>query len=362
MSAKKEFGKNGGRDEFQHPLPSCAGHMTRLCLCLLVIGYSLSVPAQVRQNSDPKLPGVITGTVEDQTGAVSVGARVGLSRDDQSAREDVLSGNNGEFSFAHVPPGPFHLTITSQGFSTQEISGVLQPGEFHIVPLIVLAVSGGTTEVSVALSPVEVAQEQIKEEEKQRVFGIIPNYYVTYESNPVPLNARQKFELAWKTAVDPITFVGAGVYAGFEQAGNRYPEYGQGAQGYAKRYAAGYADAVSGIFIGNAIMPSLLKQDPRYIYKGTGTTRSRVLYALASSVICKGDNGRWQPNYSFITGSIAVGGISNLYVPANDRNGAGLVFQNALIRLGQGSLGGLFQEFLFRRITPHFAGNNRNQQ
>jgi len=345
----------------QHPLSSSAGHVIRLCLCLLVVGYSLSAPAQVRQDPDPKLPGLITGTVEDQTGAVSVGARVRLSRDDRSAREDVLSGNNGEFSFAHVPPGPFHLTITSQDFSTQEISGVLQPGEFHIVPVIVLAVSGGTTEVSVALSPVEVAQEQIKEEEKQRVFGIIPNYYVTYESNPVPLNARQKFELAWKTAVDPITFVGAGVYAGFEQAGNRYPEYGQGAQGYAKRYGAGYADAVSGIFIGNAIMPSLLKQDPRYIYKGTGTTRSRILYALSSSVICKGDNGRWQPNYSFITGSIAVGGISNLYVPANDRNGAGLVFQNALIRLGQGSLGGLFQEFLFRRITPHFAGNNRNQ-
>jgi hypothetical protein len=216
--------------------------------------------------------------------------------------------------------------------------------------------------VSVALSPVEVAQQQIKEEEKQRVFGIIPNYYVTYDAHPAPLNTRQKFELAWKTAVDPVTFVGAGVYAGFEQAGNRYPEYGQGAQGYAKRYGAGYADAVSGIFIGNAIMPSLLKQDPRYIYKGTGTTRSRILYSLASSVICKGDNGRWQPNYSFITGSIAVGGISNLYVPANDRNGAGLLFQNALIRIGQGSLGGLFQEFLFRRITPHLASNNRNQQ
>ena len=122
-----------------------------------------------------------------------------------------------------------------------------------------------------------------------------------------------------------------------EQAADRYPEYGQGAQGYAKRFAAGYADAVSGIFIGNAILPSLLKQDPRYFYKGTGTTRSRTLYAIASPVICKGDNKRWQPNYSYILGSIAAGGISTLYVPTAGRNVAGLIFENALIRIGEGS-------------------------
>jgi hypothetical protein len=147
--------------------------------------------------------------------------------------------------------------------------------------------------------------------------------------------------------------VGAGVYAGLEQAGDRYPEYGQGAEGYAKRYGAGYADAVAGIFIGNAILPSLLKQDPRYFYKGTGTTRSRLFYGLASSVICKGDNRRRQPNYSFMLGSLAVGGISNLYVPASHGNSIGLVFQNALIRIGQGSLGGVLQEFVIPRLTPH---------
>ena len=203
------------------------------------------------------------------------------------------------------------------------------------------------------MSTVEVAEAQIKEQEKQRVFAFIPNFYVSYIPDAAPLNAKQKYRLAWKTAVDPVTFLAAGVYAGLEQAGDRYPEYGQGAQGYAKRYGAGYADAAAGIFIGNAILPSLLKQDPRYFYRGTGTTRSRLLYAVSSSVICKGDNKHWQPNYSFIGGSIAVGGISNLYVPANDRNGAGVVFQNALIRIGQGSLGGILQEFVLRQLTPH---------
>jgi hypothetical protein len=114
---------------------------------------------------------------------------------------------------------------------------------------------------------------------------------------------------------------------------------------------------VSGIFIGNALLPSLLKQDPRYFYKGTGTKKSRILYALASSVICKGDNGRWQPNYSFIGGSFAAGGISYVTLPASNRNGTGVVFQNAGIRLGQGSLGGLLQEFLFKRITSHHNQN-----
>jgi hypothetical protein len=234
-------------------------------------------------------------------------------------------------------------------------SANLRPGQVFLVPPIVLAVAVATTatEVRVELPTVEVAEAQIKEQEKQRVLGFVPNFYVSYIHNAAPLTPKQKFQLAWKTAVDPITFLGTGIYAGLEQAADRYPEYGQGAQGYAKRFGAGYADALSGIFIGNAILPSLLKQDPRYFYKGTGTTRSRMLYAIASPVICKGDNKRWQPNYSYILGSIASGAISTLYVPTDDRNRASLIFENALIRIGEGSLGGILQEFVLPRLTPH---------
>lgn len=142
----------------------------------------------------------------------------------------------------------------------------------------------------------ELAQEQIKEQEKQRVFGVIPNFYVSYVANAVPLVPKQKFELAWKSASDPIKLVGVGALAGIDQAGDRWGAYGQGAQGYAKRLGASYANVFGATFIGGAIMPSVLKQDPRYFYKGKGSKRSRFLYALGNSGMCKGDNGRWQLN------------------------------------------------------------------
>jgi hypothetical protein len=278
-----------------------------------------------------------------------------LTRKHPFLSQEVASGNNGQYSFSHVPPGSFQITVTAPGFATQVFSANLRPGQVFLVPPIVLAVAVATTatEVRVELPTVEIAEAQIKEQEKQRVLGFVPNFYVSYIHNAAPLTPKQKFQLAWKTAVDPITFLGTGIYAGLEQAADRYPEYGQGAQGYAKRFGAGYADALSGIFIGNAILPSLLKQDPRYFYKGTGTTRSRMLYAIASPVICKGDNKRWQPNYSYILGSIASGAISTLYVPTDDRNRASLIFENALIRIGEGSLGGILQEFVLPRLTPH---------
>jgi hypothetical protein len=197
-----------------------------------------------------------------------------------------------------------------------------------------------------------VAEEQIKVEEKQRVLGIVPNFYVSYIPNAVPLTSKQKFKLAARTVVDPVTFLIVAASAGVEQAQNHFIEYGQGMQGYAKRFGANYADTVSGTFIGGAILPSLLKQDPRYFYKGTGSAESRAAYAIAASVICKGDNGRWQPNYSSILGSLAAGGISNLYYPSNDRNGVGLTFTNAAIGIASNAVTNLLQEFVIKKLTP----------
>jgi hypothetical protein len=198
-----------------------------------------------------------------------------------------------------------------------------------------------------------VAEVQIKEQEKQRVLGVIPNFYVSYVPNAVPLNSKQKFELAWKVTIDPISFGMIGAIAGIQQASDQFSGYGQGAQGYAKRYGASFADSAIGNFIGGALLPSLLKQDPRYFYKGTGSKRSRFLYALANAVICKGDNGHWQANYSNILGSLAAGGISNLYYPASDRNGAGLTFENTLIGIGATAATNIIQEFIVRKFTPN---------
>jgi hypothetical protein len=295
--------------------------------------------------------GSINGKVVDQSGANIAGAEVKLMREGQSSGLEVTSDEDGLFAFSNVVPGPFQLTISSSGLSSREFSGTLQSGEAYVTPLIMLIISSLATEVRVGLTPEELADVQIKEQEKQRVFGLIPNFYVSYKANAAPITAKHKFELAWKSASDPVTLVGVGVLAGISQAADRWGAYGQGAQGYAKRYGAIYANVFASTFIGGAVMPSVLKQDPRYFYKGTGSKRSRILYAAASSVICKGDNGRWQPNYSNVIGSVAGAGLQAAYLPANDRRGSGSVVSTALIRLGETSLAGVLQEFVFSRLT-----------
>jgi hypothetical protein len=302
---------------------------------------------------DPGASESISGTVVDQSGAVVAGAQVMLTGKNLSRNQQVRSGDDGQFSFANVAPGPFQLTITSAGFQTQTSSGILLAGEIHTVPQIVLPISASLTEVQVSLSPTEVAQAQMKDEEKQRVFGVIPNFYVTYDPHPLPLTWKEKYELAWKTTADPVTFAIIAGIAGVQQAQNTFSGYGQGAPGYAKRYGAAFADVTIGTFIGSAILPSLLKQDPRYFYKGMGSKHSRIEYAIANSVICKGDNGRWQPNYSNLLGNLAAGGISNLYYPAQNRNGAGLTFENGAIGIGATAVANLVEEFLMRKLTPH---------
>ena len=317
------------------------------------------------KTSEHQPPGYISGTVFDQSGAVSVGAAVRLSREDPTLNREVQSGNNGQFTFPNVAPGDFHITVASSGFATREFAGTLHPGEAFLVPPITLFVATAVTEVHVKetpLTPVELADEQIKQQEKQRVFGLFPNFYVSYVADAVPLTPKQKFRLAWKTSVDPMTLVGIGAIAGVEQATNAFEGYGQGAEGYAKRFGATYVDVVTSTVIGSAVLPSLLRQDPRYFYKGTGSTRSRLLYALGSPLFCKGDNQRWQPNYSNVLGAFASAGISYLYYPAGDRNGAGLFVRKSLIRLGETAFEGVLQEFVIRRLTPRLGKRASDQR
>lgn len=309
----------------------------------------IQATAQVAR--DQATTGSIHGTVVDKDGSVYEGAKVQLTQEGASART-ATSDSNGQFQFSGVAAGAFQLAVSSSGFGTQTVSGALQAGESHEVKAVVLAVTS-TTDVRVNASQVEIAQEQLRQEEKQRVFGVIPNFYIVYDPHAAPLTSKQKFNLAWKSLVDPITFLGVGASAGIEQATNEFKGYGQGAQGYGKRFGAGYTDGFTNTMIGGAILASWWKQDPRYFQKGTGTVRSRVLYAIAMSVMCKGDNGHWQVTYAAMAGGLASGGISNLYYPAADRNGVGLTFENFGIGLGDGAIQNLIQEFVIRRLTPH---------
>jgi hypothetical protein len=316
----------------------------------------LGTAAAGGQQSIQPSPGSVSGMVVDQSGAVVAGAVVKLARGDKSI--EARTDDNGQYSFANISPGLFELTVSAPTFATQTSPGVLQPGQNYLVPRIALAVATAITDVEVGVPQAEVAEEQIKIEEKQRVLGVLPNFYVSYIPNAAPLNSKQKFKLAARTVVDPFTFVFVGGGAGVQQAQNHFRGYGQGAEGYGKRFGAGYADTVSGTFIGGAILPSLLKQDPRYFYKGTGSMPSRFLYAVANAFICKGDNRRWQPNYSNMLGNLAAGGISNLYYPAQDRNGVGLTFENAALGIGASAGANLFQEFIVKKLTPKIPHND----
>ena len=311
-------------------------------------------PLPRASDADINLPATVRGVVTDRDGAVYQGVRIALTQPAPIAlpERSTTSDVDGQFQFAAVPVGVFTLTVSSEGFATQVVNGVLKPGEVYETPPIVLPFAGTMSEIRVTASRQEIAQAQVKQEEQQRVLGIIPNFYVSYAPNAPPLTRRQKFDLAWRSSIDPVSFLSAGFFAGIEQVNGDFKGYGEGAAGYAKRYGANYGDDFISTMIGGAILPSLWKQDPRYFYKGTGSTRSRILYAIANSVICKGDNGHWQPNYSAIVGGLAAAGISNLYYPASDRNGASLTFENTLIGTGGTAIGNLFQEFLVKKLTP----------
>jgi hypothetical protein len=312
-------------------------------------------PDSAAANSDTQSFGRITGSVMDAAGDLLAGARITLTHSAQPGNQQALSDDSGTFSFANVLPGAFQVVVSAQNFTSQTVSGTLQAGQSYIVAPVTLSLATvvSSVKVTAAGSQMEIAQQQMKLEETQRVLAVVPNFYVSYVPNAAPLSSKQKFQLAWKTTADPFVFGLVGAIAGIQQAANQYSGFGQGASGYAKRYGASYADTFAGTFLGSAIFPSLLKQDPRYFYKGTGTVRARLLYALANAVICKGDNKKWQPNYSNVLGNLAAGGLSNLYYPAQNRQGAELTFESAAIGIGATAAANVLEEFVIRKLTPN---------
>ncbi len=309
-------------------------------------------------------PASIHGVVTGKDGELFQGASVTLTLGGAGAVVSSTQSTNSEgaFSFSGLPAKPFTVTIISTGFIAQSITGTLQPGQDYDTQNIVLLLAAATADVEVTATQAEVALEQFHEELHQRVIGLVPNYFVTYVPDAPPLTRAQKYSIAWRTSVDPLSLVAAGGFAGMQQATKSMSGYGQGMQGYAKRFGANYADGFIGTLLGGAVYPSLFKQDPRYFYKGTGTTRSRILYAIANAVVCKGDNGHWQFDYSGILGSLTSGGISNLYYPASNRNGVSLTFKNTGLGIAGSSITNLLQEFLVQRFTPripHYAKSDQ---
>jgi Carboxypeptidase regulatory-like domain len=317
----------------------------------LGIALAFAMPAPSQTNQSLARAATILGTATDVNGGTIPNATVVLKEVDSNDPRTIVTNENGLFEFHDVKPGvPYQLSISAKGFADWTSPSItLSRDQFKIVTGIQLRIATETTTVDVHYDPIEVATEQLKAEEKQRVFGIIPNFYVSYERDPAPLTSRMKFKLALKVSTDPVTAAGVLLVAAARQAGNSL-DYGQGWEAYGKRVGATAADGFSDILIGGAILPSLLHQDPRYFYQGTGTTGSRIRHAMFSPFVSRGDNGEWQPNYSSLGGDLASSALSNLYYPRSNR-GAGLFFSNFAIGTAERMGAGLAQEFLVGKFT-----------
>jgi hypothetical protein len=200
------------------------------------------------------------------------------------------------------------------------------------------------------------AQEQLKAQEKQRVFGVMATFNTTTNKDALPLSSVQKYQLFFKSATDPWPFVLAGFGAGIDQADDSFPEYGQGMQGYAKRFGAAYTDYFTGNLLGNAVLASLMKEDPRYFQKGTGSFTSRFLWAATSTVWCKRDNATWGPNYANVLGNLMGAAVSNLYYPQSERT-AGDTISRGFTVTAQAIIGSEVIEF-----WPDIVRHHRRKQ
>lgn len=241
----------------------------------------------------------------------------------------------------------------------------MQKFVIHVLTLCLLAASPSFLYAQDPVAPapatttsdpqVQSEHEIQKQEQSQRVLGIMPQFSVTDRQDAAALTTKQKFGLFVRSAVDPFNFVVLGMQAGISQATNSFPEYGQGAAGFGKRYGAALADATSSGLFSNFVYPTLFQADPRYFRLGKGSFKRRFGYSLAQQFVCHRDRGGKTFHFSNVLGAFTAGGISNAYYPPADR-GFGLTMSRAGIALIYGSLGGVLNEFwpdIDKKIFKH---------
>lgn len=314
-------------------------------------GIAMQATGADSQADEPRGTSEVRGAVQDIQGNPVPEASVTLDAPGKLGGRTATPGSDGSFTFTAVPAGKFRLLVTAPGhanYATPEF--LVGPGETVEAPKIALAIATSSS-MTVFAGPEQIAEAQVQMQEKQRVFGVFQNFYTSYIWKAEPMTAKQKYKLAFRTMGDPTTFVILAGVAGAEQYNNTYPGYGPGIEGYGKRYGAALADSVTSRIIGSAVLPSVLHQDPRYFYQGSGSIPSRTWHALSSAVLTRGDNGKTQPNYSRIFGNLAAGGIANAYHPESSR-GVGLTFQTLGVTLATSAIGNLAREFILRHIEP----------
>ncbi|MFZ1160477.1 MAG: hypothetical protein WAO10_22015 [Candidatus Sulfotelmatobacter sp.] len=150
-----------------------------------------------------------------------------------------------------------------------------------------------------------------------RLFLALPNFLTVEGSGKVaPLTTGKKFKLVARSAFDEVQIPWYLSLSGISQAENSEPGYGQGWEGYGKRFASAFADGATENFLVGAVFPSLLHQDPRFFQSSEGSFRHRAGYAMSRIFVTRSDSGHSQFNYSEIFGSAMAAAIStNTYHP-----------------------------------------------
>ncbi len=310
-------------------------------------------PGTVMQQQAAQGSGSIAGQVLDTTGAGVAKARVTLVGPDGHDQRVIDADERGAFLLEGLDRGPYRVIVAGPGFEPYVSAQIpLTPLQAFRLEGIELRVATASTTVDVTLTMNEIATEQVKVEEKQRVLGILPNFYTSFAEHPAPLTPKLKFSLAAHSVLDPTAFLAAAAQAGGEYYFEVYPGYGYGFSGYAKRYAASYGDQLTNRYLTSAIFPALLHQDPRYFYQGTGSIKSRIRHAIVSAMVTRTDTGGHQPNYSYLLGDLTSGALSNLYYPHADRGGA-LVFRNTAIGIAGHAADNLIREFVLKGLTTN---------
>lgn len=295
----------------------------------------------------------LSGTVRDTSGAPVAGAEVTVIGRRPPIHRTVAVDSQGAFSFPSLPAQSYTVTVAAPGMAP--VAPVVVPlgaGEAYKLPVTATPLPKFSATVRVTASPVEIATAQVREQEKQRVLGVIPNFYTSYLWNAAPMTAKLKYHLVFRAALDPITIAGSAAVAGVEQWHDTYPGYGTGVEGYAKRFGASYADSFVSRLVGDAMLPAVFHQDPRYFYRGSGRWEARLGYSLKETILCRGDDGKQQFAYSRVLGAFIAAGLSNVYHAPQDRQ-AGVTFRDAGVIIGAQAAENIVREFLSRSITSH---------
>ena len=323
--------------------------MRVIVTCAVLVLWSWSVGAAAQALPPP----IVSGTVVDEVGAAVADAEVTMTIRDGATLRNATTDARGAFSFSDVALGSYVVRVEVAGFTPFSSGAVTVSADTRalILPRIVLTVGTFSTSITVR-STEAVAEEQIKNQERQRLLGAFPNFYVSYVPDAAPLTSRQKFSLAAHETFDWTAFAGASVAAAIDQSTSAHPGFGDGASGYAKRWAAIFADNRTGDVLTHYAFASLFHQDPRYFYQGTGSAQSRLLHALSSAFVARSDRGTLMPNYAYLLGNLGAAGLSNAYYPGRERGGR-LVLSSLAFGLAGHTAKAVTQEFLGKRLTTH---------